>query len=54
MKLFLPQWTIDKTSIVSGRNSKEFLERIDEDKLPEALGGKCKHPLNDHVGPFKE
>ena len=54
IKPFINPKTQKKISIESGSGKKKLLELVDEDKLPEFLGGTCKDALTSDPGVFKE
>ena len=54
VKPWIDPKTQKKIVIKSGSGKKELLELIDEDKLPEFLGGTCKDELTNDPGVFKE
>ena len=54
VKPWIDPKTQKKIIIKSGSGQKDLLELIDEDKLPEFLGGKCKDELTTDPGVFKE
>ena len=53
VKGWIDKKTQNKIVIVSGSGKKELLAHIDEDKLPDFLGGKCTDNLADDPGPWK-
>lgn len=54
VKPWIDPKTQKKIIIKSGNGKKELLELIDEDRLPEFLGGKCKDELTSDPGVFKD
>ena len=50
-KIFLDQKTKDKIKIF-GKDFYEILkEDIEEENIPEFIGGKCKFPISENRGP---
>lgn len=54
VKPWIDPKTQKKIIIESGSGKKKLLELVDEDKLPEFLGGTCKDVLTEDPGLFKE
>lgn len=54
VKPWIDPKTQKKIIIKSGSGTKELLELVDEEKLPEFLGGTCKDDLKADAGVFKE
>jgi hypothetical protein len=54
VKGWIDKKTQNKIIIVSGSGKKELLEHIDEDKLPDFLGGTCTDDLMNDPGPWQE
>lgn len=54
IKVWLDQKTKSKIEMYSDIPLKKIQEYIDIDDLPEFINGKCKCPLNDNHGPWKE
>ena len=51
---WLDEKTRQKIQIVGGKPLKELLKHIEEDQIPDFLGGKNTQRLEDDYGPWKE
>ena len=51
---WLDERTRSKIKIVGGKPIKELVKYIDEDQIPEFLGGKNKAPLEKDIGPWND
>jgi len=49
---WLDEKTREKIQIKGSDYTKSLLKYVDEDQLPEWLGGKCTAPLEDDFGPW--
>lgn len=54
VKGWLDEKTREKIQIVGGGYTKKLLQYIDEDQLPEFLGGKNSAQLIENSGPWNE
>ena len=52
VKVFLDQKVKDKIKIYGGEYYEALKEDIDEENIPEWLGGKCRHRLSENRGPW--
>lgn len=54
VKFYIDKKSRDKFILLGSKYKKELLEIINEEDLPEFLGGTCKEPLGSFKGPWAE